>query len=361
MRIAILGASGSGKGTQAKLLAKRYRVPRISVGGLLRAAVAADDNKLDNKTKEAVAARQPVAFDVVMALLEERLRARDSKRGFIIDDFPGDIPQAQALDALLGIHGGALQIVAHLKVDDDTLMRRITGRQGCDQCGAAYNRHFSPPQIRGKCDNCGGKVVSESRSNARTALRKIKEYNRQTAPLLAYYKAQHKLRTVAAIGKVAEIEQKICDIVDLEIRPLEITPLETAAQTHDEEISTVIVGGQISRITNAPETPARSMRTTVQVAAKNKTTDKRVAKKTANKPVSKTATKKKAAKKVSKKVPTPNKSPLASKKKTAAKNAASKKRPVCKVGKKSAAKSPARKTAKKKVAKKKPAKKTKKQ
>ena len=308
MRIAILGAPSSGKATQAKLLAVRYRVPRISVGGLLRAAAAVDDKKLDNKTQEAVAAGQPVASDVVMALLEERLRARDSKRGFIIDDFPGDIPQAQALDALLGIHGGALQIVTHIKVDDDTLVRRIAERQECSQCGAVYSRRASPPKTRGECDKCDGKVVSGTRSNTRIARKKVKEYHQQTAPLFAYYKAQHKLRTVVAVGEVADIEQKICDIVDLEIRPLEITPLETAAQTHAEEINTVIAGGQISRITSASETAAKSAHTIVEVAQK-----------TASKPASK---------------------------------AASKKRPVRKVSKKSAVRSPARKPAKKQIAKK---------
>lgn len=357
MRIAILGAPGSGKGTQAELLATRYRVPRISVGGLLRAA-AADDDKLDGKTREAVAAGKPVADETVLGLLGARLRARDSKRGFIIDAFPGNIPQAQALDALLGMLGWALQISVHIKADDETLVRSITGRLRCGQCGAVYNRHSSPPQSRGKCDNCGGGVVSGGRGNAKAAARRVGEYHELTAPLLAYYKAQHKLRTVVADGDAEQTRQKICDIVDLEIRPLEIQTLKTAAQTHHEEISTVIAGGQISRIASAPEATAKSGRTTTVSGAKapparttgaaivkKKTTGKKVAKKTTKKTPAKTAVKKK----------TPAKRPAvkASAKKTAKKPAPTKNRSR-KTGKKSTTRNPAKKkTAKRKTAKKK--------
>ena len=175
MRIALLGAPGSGKGMQAESLAVRYRVPRISTGDLLRAA-AADDDKLDEETRAAVAAGQPVADEVVLALLDERLRARDSKRGYIIDGFPGNIPQAQALDTLLGMLGRALQITIHVKVDDKTLVQRITGRMRCEQCGAAYNRRNAPPKVRGKCDNCDGKVVAASDDNAKTAAVRVGEY-----------------------------------------------------------------------------------------------------------------------------------------------------------------------------------------
>ena len=361
MRIALLGAPGSGKGMQAESLAVRYRVPRISTGDLLRAA-AADDDKLDEETRAAVAAGQPVADEVVLALLDERLRARDSKRGYIIDGFPGNIPQAQALDTLLGMLGRALQITIHVKVDDKTLVQRITGRMRCEQCGTAYNRRNAPPKVRGKCDNCDGKVVAASDDNAKTAAVRVEEYHAETTPLLAYYKAQHKLRTVAAAGDVEEIQQKICDIVDLELRPLEVKTLETAAQTLEEGVNTVIAGGQISRITSSPEgsakraraikpaaTKAASIRTSgatsvKKKSAKKKTTgtkiskkvSKQVSKKAAKKPVAKTAVKKKSAKKKT------------AKKKTAAKKAASRKPAARPVAKKKATKKSGKKTTAKK-------------
>ena len=357
MRIALLGAPGSGKGMQAESLAVRYRVPRISTGDLLRAA-AADDDKLDEETRAAVAAGQPVADEVVLALLDERLRARDSKRGYIIDGFPGNIPQAQALDTLLGMLGRALQITIHVKVDDKTLVQRITGRMRCEQCGTAYNRRNAPPKVRGKCDNCDGKVVAASDDNAKTAAVRVEEYHAETTPLLAYYKAQHKLRTVAAAGDVEEIQQKICDIVDLELRPLEVKTLETAAQTLEEGVNTVIAGGQISRITPSPEGSAKRARTTKPAAtkaasirtsgatsvkkksAKKKTTgtkvSKKISKKAAKKPVAKTAVKKKLAKK------------KIAKKKTAAKKAASRKPAARPVAKKKATKKSGKKTTAKK-------------
>ena len=365
MRIALLGAPGSGKGMQAESLAVRYRVPRISTGDLLRAA-AADDDKLDAETSAAVLAGQPVADEVVLALLDERLRARDSKRGYIIDGFPGNIPQAQALDTLLGMLGRALQITIHVKVDDKTLVQRITGRMRCEQCGAVYNRQNAPPKVRGKCDNCDGKVVAASDDNAKTAAVRVREYQAETTPLLAYYKAQHKLRTVAAGGDVEEIQQKICDIVDLELRPLEVKTLETAAQTLEEGVNTVIAGGQISRITPPPENSAKRARTIKSAAtkaasirtsgapsvkkksAKKKTTgtkvskkaskkvSKQVSKKAAKKPTAKTAVKKKSAKKKT------------AKKKTTAKKAASRKPAARPVAKKKATKKSGKKTTAKK-------------
>ena len=383
MRIAILGAPGSDKGTQAKLLAERYRVPRISVEDL--ASRAADGQKSGGKAGGAVPGK-PVDERGTMGLLEDRLRARDSKRGFIIYDFPGNIPEAQTLDTLLGMLGWVLQISVHLKVGDETLVRSITGRMRCEQCNAAYNRHFSPPQTRGKCDQCGGKVLSESRKNAKTAELRVREYHEQTAPLLAYYKAQHKLRTVMADGSVEEIQQKICDIVDLEIRPLEIKTIETAAQTHDEKISTVIAGGQISRIASTtkaadikPATkPVATKKATPKMSASKATAKKKpiskvakktVTKKPASKPkiaVSKTPPKKSATKATAKKKPVSRVAKktiakkAASKKSAAAKTAtktvtkkitkkpASKPKSTGKTDKKSATKSPAKKATKKK-------------
>ena len=309
-----------------------------------------------------MAAGQPVADEVVLALLDERLRARDSKRGYIIDGFPGNIPQAQALDTLLGMLGRALQITIHVKVDDKTLVQRITGRMRCEQCGAAYNRRNAPPKVRGKCDNCDGKVVAASDDNAKTAAVRVGEYHLETTPLLAYYKAQHKLRTVAAAGDVEEIQQKICNIVDLELRPLEVKTLETAAQTLEEGVNTVIAGGQISRITSPSEGSAKRVRTIKPAAtkaasirtsgapsvkkksAKKKTTgtkvskkiSKKVSKKVAKKPATKTAVKKKLAKK------------KIAKKKTTAKKAASRKPAARPVAKKKTAKKSGKKTTAKK-------------
>ena len=307
MRIAILGAPGSGKGAHAQALAARYRVPWLSPGELLRAA-AADDQKLDRETREAVQAGRAVGDEVVMAVLEERLRARDAKRGFIIDGFPLNIPQAQALDTLLGMLGRALQIAVYVKVDDEALVKHITGRLECEQCGAAFNRHSAPPTTRGKCDECGGKLASRG-GGTKAAAVKVEAYHEETAPLIAYYKAQHKMRTVPAVGDAEQVRQKIADIVDLEIHPLDIQSLETAAETFHEEINTIIVGGQINRIAPTPESQASKRRkaktasvTAAATPATATTAGKKVAKKEAGKPAAKKTPAKTPVKKVVKKV-----------------------------------------------------------
>ena len=347
MRIAILGAPGSGKGAHAQALAARYRVPWLSPGELLRAA-AADDQKLDRETREAVQAGRAVGDEVVMALLEERLRARDAKRGFIIDGFPLNIPQAQALDTLLGMLGRALQIAVYVKVDDEALVKHITGRLECEQCDAAFNRHSAPPTTRGKCDKCGGKLASRG-GGAKAAAVKVEAYHEETAPLIAYYKAQHKMRTVPAVGDAEQVRQKIADIVDLEIHPLEIQILETAAETFYEEINTIIVGGQINRIAPTPESQAskrrkaRAASVTAAATPATATTDgKKVAKKAAGKPVAK----KTVHKSVSGKKP-PAKTPVKKVVKKVAKKAAAKVTATKKAATKPIAKKVAKKVAQK--------------
>lgn len=253
MRIAILGAPGSGKGMQAKLLAAEHGIAHITANDMLRAAHSR--GKLGRAQRTALAAGH-IDDALLMQLLEDRLRARDAKRGFIIDGFPRNIPQAQALDALLGTHARALQLTLHIHADASTLTQRLAGRLICQTCGATYNRVSAPPQKRGKCDDCEGKLAAETGGGARTAPARIEAYLEETAPLIAYYKAQHKLRTVMADAGADDTRAKIAEIVDLEIRPLQMKSLETAAEreTFDEEIHTVIAGGEIQRVESGEET-----------------------------------------------------------------------------------------------------------
>ncbi len=280
MRIAILGGPGSGKGTQAKLLSERYRVPQISTGDLLRDAVKNDKN-LGAQVKELMDSGELVGDGIVSKLLEERLIRKDTRRGFIVDGYPRSIPQAQTLDTLLGMLGKPLQIAINIDVDGDVLVKRIAGRSSCANCGAIYNEYFSPPKVENKCDKCGsGKFESRDDDTVETATTRIQVYHRETAPLITYYRAQHKLRTMAGAGDIDQIHQKLCDIIDLEIRPLQIKTLEVATDTAVEEDSTVIAGGKVNRIkaparkTSSGEKPAST-----QTASK-KTSRRPAAKKT---------------------------------------------------------------------------------
>ncbi|MEM7193953.1 MAG: adenylate kinase [Pseudomonadota bacterium] len=335
MRIALLGAPGSGKGTQAKMLAERYRVPHISTGDLLRAAVA-KDRKFGKGVRAAMDAGELVTDEVVLQLLEERLRDKDTKRGFIIDGFPRNIPQAQALDTLLGMLGRGLQVVVNVAVDEDILVKRITGRLNCDECGAIFNKHFSPTKTRGKCDVCGARKLSARAddTNEKAVALRVQIYNENTAPLITYYKAQHKLRTVNSMLGIEEVHGIICEIVDLEIRPLEIKFVETAVDSMDDEESTIIAGGKITKISSTEKKPSKKR---VRASAKTATTSRGK-----KKPAAKTTRKKPAAKSPSKtekvsaaKVP---KKKSGAKKSTAAAKPSSSKTTKKKVAKKSASK-----------------------
>ncbi len=355
MRVVILGGPGSGKGTQAKILAGRYRVPQISTGDLLRDALK-NDETLDEETKQTMAAGKLVDDQVVLKLLEERLRKRDTKRGFIIDGYPRNIPQAQALDALLGMLGKTLQIAINIDVDDDALVKRIVGRIGCDHCGAIYNKHFSPPNVKNQCDRCGGVLVSRVDDTAKTARVRIGVYHEETVPLITYYRAQHKLRTMPGLGEVDEIHQKLCDIIDLEIRPLEIKTLGTAADTSDEMDSTIIAGGQINRVkldTTANIASPKKKKvtsTTIKGAATKRVTTQASKKMTRKKVAGKTLSKKKVAPKKTTGTKTVKKRPTKKIiKKTAKKKAVPKKTARTKTVKKHPTKKIIKKTAKKKA------------
>ena len=363
MRIALIGAPGSGKGTQARLLAERYRIAHISTGDLLREA-AKTDNNFDQEARKVMNQGQLVADDVVRNLLDERLRQRDTKRGFVIDGYPRNIPQAQSLDNLLGMIGRSLQIAVHTDVDSDMLVKRITGRLTCSECSQIYNKFFSPPAKQRKCDKCGGKLDSRKDDSEKVIVARVKVFKEATIPLITYYRAQHKLRTVSASALPDEIHENICAIVDLEIRPLEIESMVTAADSMDEEQSTVIAGGQINKVQPNPEAVARKKalaqkkkQAAVKPAVSKTTTAKKKSAKTSKITSKKAAAKKSAAKKpVAKEVTTKKataKRPAAKKttaKKSAAKKSASKKT----VAKKSVKKKPATKktTASKPVTKK---------
>lgn len=221
MRIVLLGAPGSGKGTQAKLLLEKYKIPQISTGDLLRAEAAAG-TELGKRARAAMDAGQLVSDDIVLGMIQNRLAKSDAKNGFILDGFPRNIPQAQSLDAMLARLGQPLQLALLVDVEKDVLTKRLTGRRNCSNasCGAIYNIHFSPSKSSNKCDKCGSSLSHRSDDNEATVGKRLKVYEEQTAPLVSYYKAQGKLRTVRGIGEVGDIFKNICGIIETQIRPL---------------------------------------------------------------------------------------------------------------------------------------------
>jgi adenylate kinase len=213
MRTVLLGAPGSGKGTQGVVLSKKFNIPQISTGDLLRAAVKAG-SELGMKAKAAMDAGALVSDDIVIGLIRERLKEADAQNGYILDGFPRNIPQAQALDAMLEQLEQPLQGVVLLDVAFEELMQRLTGRRTCKDCGAIYNVYLSAPKQEGVCDSCGGELFQREDDNEETIGNRLKVYEDQTAPLVHYYAEQDKLHTIAGVGDVNDITAKFGDIFD---------------------------------------------------------------------------------------------------------------------------------------------------
>ena len=248
MRIVLLGVPGSGKGTQAKLMAEKYRVPQISSGELLRQAVT-EKTELGKRVASIIASGELVSDGIVIDAVTERLRSNESKRGFVLDGFPRTIPQAQQLDTRLGWMNRPLQLVLYFSLSPAVVKKRTLGRLECAECGASYNRYFSPPAKRGICDHCGSKALAQRPDDNQRAVRaRLDAYEQDTAPLITYFKAQHKLRTVEGEGEIQDIFERICEIVDTEIRPLETKVIATeSGRECRSDVVTLISGGTVVR------------------------------------------------------------------------------------------------------------------
>lgn len=204
MRIVLLGAPGSGKGTQAKLLVEKYNCPQISTGDLLREAVASG-TPLGQQARAAMDAGQLVSDDIVLGIIRERLNQPDTKNGFILDGFPRNIPQAEALDHMLEKLNQPVQLVLLVEVEFEALVQRLTGRRSCESCGAVFNIYTSPSRLDDRCDKCGGNLRHRSDDNEETITNRLKVYEAQTEPLIAYYRQQGKLRVVQGQGEIPDI------------------------------------------------------------------------------------------------------------------------------------------------------------
>jgi adenylate kinase len=208
MRIVLLGAPGSGKGTQAKKLMERYSIPQVSTGDLLRAAVAAG-TELGKKAKAIMDAGQLVADDIVVGMIRERLQQPDTRNGFILDGFPRSIGQAEALDTMLAGLKQPLDRALLLDVKFDSLLKRLTGRRTCKVCGQMYNVYYSPPKKEGVCDREGAALEQRADDNEATISKRLKVYQDQTEPLVGYYKKQNKFAVVEGEGSIDGIYERI--------------------------------------------------------------------------------------------------------------------------------------------------------
>ncbi len=208
MRLVFLGAPGSGKGTQARKLMEKYASPQISTGDLLRAAVA-DGSELGKKAKAAMDAGKLVADEIVIGMIRERLHQKDTGFGFILDGFPRSHAQAKALDDMLQEEGKPLHKAVLIDVKFDALMKRLTGRRTCGDCGQMYNIYYSAAKKEGVCDHCGGTLLQRADDNETTIGNRLKVYQDQTEPLIEYYKKQGKFAAVDGEGGMEAVYARI--------------------------------------------------------------------------------------------------------------------------------------------------------
>ena len=211
--IILLGAPGSGKGTQAKKMTTSFSIPQISTGDMLREAVK-NGTEMGRRAKVFMDQGGLVPDDVVIGIVRDRLREKDCDKGFILDGFPRTIPQAQALDRTVKELGKEITSVLSLEVDEAEIMERLSGRRTCSGCGAMYHVRFNPPKAEGRCDKCAGTLLQRDDDKEETIRTRLVNYKKSTEPLIEYYRKTGKVHAVKASGDIDAIFADISRILN---------------------------------------------------------------------------------------------------------------------------------------------------
>ncbi|MEU4566719.1 adenylate kinase [Micromonospora sp. NPDC023956] len=210
MRLVLVGPPGAGKGTQAEFIAAHLSVPKISTGDIFRANVS-QGTPLGVEAKRYMDAGKLVPDEVTINMVRGRLAEPDAAEGFLLDGFPRTTPQAAALDKLLADLGTALELVLELVVDDDEVIRRLSGRRTCRGCGKIWHVEFDATTREGICDRCGAELFQRDDDRPETIAARLREYAEKTAPLVDYYGAQGKLVGIDATGPVEDVTVRAID------------------------------------------------------------------------------------------------------------------------------------------------------
>jgi len=214
MNLILLGPPGAGKGTQAKILEVGRGLKQLSTGDMLRAAIAAG-TEVGMKAKAIMDRGDLVSDDVILGIVGERMAKPDVSRGVVFDGFPRTPAQAQALDKMLASSGQKLHAVIEMKVDDNELVARISGRFTCKSCGKGYHDRFAPTKTEGTCDSCGGhEFVRRPDDNEKTVRDRLTVYNTQTAPLVDYYRETRNLHVVDGMAEIGAVTASIGAVLD---------------------------------------------------------------------------------------------------------------------------------------------------
>jgi adenylate kinase len=207
VRLVLVGPPGAGKGTQAQFIASHFAVPKISTGDIFRANVS-EGTDLGLEARKYMDAGDLVPDEVTIGMVKDRLSHEDASEGFLLDGFPRTVHQAEVLDGMLAEQDASLDVVLELVVDDEEVVRRLSGRRTCRQCGHVWHLDFDPPASNGVCDRCGGELFQRDDDSEDTIRHRLEVYADQTSPLIGYYGDRELLRGVDATGPVEDVTER---------------------------------------------------------------------------------------------------------------------------------------------------------
>ncbi len=213
IRLLLIGPPGAGKGTQATIVSKKYGIPQIATGDMLRQEVK-NATDLGTKAKAFMDKGELVPDSLVISMLEKRLKEKDASKGFILDGFPRTVAQADALDVKFKELNITNFVVIELKVNENSIIQRLSARRTCSKCGKIFNLLTEPPKKEGTCDDCNGSLYQRDDDKEATIRERFKVYNSKTAPLIEYYAKKGMLKTVSADGSIDAINGNIVTIID---------------------------------------------------------------------------------------------------------------------------------------------------
>jgi adenylate kinase len=212
MRLILFGPPGAGKGTQASQISQKYGIIHISTGDILRTAVK-EGTPLGNLAKSYMDKGELVPDEVVIGIIKERIRKEDTRNGFMLDGFPRTIPQAEALDNMLGSEGLKIDAVISIEVEDEEVIKRISGRRVCQKCGVMYHIIYDPPKNNELCDRCGARLFQRDDDKEEVVRRRLQVYRNQTEPLKEYYKKIGILQSIDGTGTVEQVFGRIDRVI----------------------------------------------------------------------------------------------------------------------------------------------------
>lgn len=212
MKIIMLGAPGAGKGTQAKMIAEQYKIPHISTGDIFRANIK-NNTELGQEAKSYMDKGQLVPDELTVKILLDRVAQDDCANGYVLDGFPRTIPQAEVLEQELNKLNDKIDYAINVEVPDENIVKRMSGRRACLNCGATYHIEHIPPKQEGICDKCGEKLVLRDDDKEETVKNRLKVYHEQTQPLIDFYTARGVLKTVDGTVDMKEVFNAITSIL----------------------------------------------------------------------------------------------------------------------------------------------------